>query len=329
MCAAMPRVAEVKTAVDEEGACPECRGTHLILDDVRGELVCDDCGLVLQDRAVDRSPEWTAYSAEAVTRFAHTGAPRDPLSGASGLTTVIPSPHRDANGTAIPIEGRGTLYRIQRLQRHASHALPGERSIPEAARVLDRFVSALDLPRNVRDEAGFLCRKAIQRRLARGRSIEVLVAGAVYAACRIGGVPRTLDELERVTGLPRTRVGAAYRSLHRELSLAVHASHPAEYVQRFCSELALSNRVEREALSLLREFEPPGTATSVSPCGTAGAAIYLASLVCDEPRSEKAIAKVAGVSEVTLRNRFQTMRVLLPEVESPRGRLPKTPRPRA
>ena len=321
----MPSIPRVETAVDEERTCPECESAHLVLDDVRGELVCDDCGLVLHDRAMDASPEWTAYAPDDARRVAHTGAPRDPLAGASGLTTVIPSPHRDAHGNPIPLEGRGALYRIQRLQRHASHGLPGERSLPEATRILDRFVSLLDLPRNVRDEAGFLCRKAIQRQLARGRSIEVLVAAAVYAACRVDGVPRTLDELQRVTGLSKTRVGAAYRSLHRELSLAVDVPHPTDYVQRFCSELGLSSRVERETVTLLRAFEPPGSATSVSPCGTAGAAIYLASLVCGDPRSEKAIAHVAGVSEVTLRNRYLEMKELLPGIESPRGRTPRRP----
>ncbi len=319
----MPTAPRIETTVDEDRICPECESTHLVLDEVRGELVCDDCGLVLQDQAIDESPDWSAYTSEEAQRLAHAGARRDPLFGASGLTTVIPSPRRDARGNAIPIEGRGTLYRIQRLQRHASHALPGERSLPEAMRILDRFVALLDLPRNVRDEAGYLCRKAIQRQLARGRSIEVLVAAAVYAACRVADVPRTLDELQRVTGLPKTRVGAAYRSLHRELALAVHTAHPADYVQRFCSELGMSTRVEREALTLLRRFEPPGTATSVSPCGTAAAAIYLSGLVCGESRSEKAVAKVAGVSEVTLRNRFLDMKVLLPGVESPRGRTPK------
>lgn len=309
-----------EAVVEEERSCPECGGTHLVVDDLRGELVCDGCGLVLEDRAVDRSAEWSAYTPEEAARVAHTGAPRDPLAGASGLLTVIPAPYRDARGKPIPSEGRGTLYRIQRLQRHASHALPGERSIPEAGRILDRYVAALDLPRNARDEAGFLCRKAIQRGLARGRSLELLVAGALYAACRIAGVPRTLDEVQKATDLPRIRVGAAYRTLHRELSLPVHVSHPADYVQRFCSELSLSPRVEREALALLHEFEPPGSATSVSPCGTAGAAIYLAALACDEPRSEKAVSKVAGVSEVTLRNRYAAMRTLVPEVETPRGR---------
>lgn len=319
----------IEPGIDEERTCPECESSHLVLDDVRGELVCDDCGLVLEDHTLDASPDWAAYSPEEAARIAHAGPPRDPLVGAAGLTTIIPAPRRDAHGNTIPIEGRGALYRIQRLQRHASHALPGERSLPEATRILDRFVGLLDLPRTARDEAGFICRKAIQRRLARGRSLELLVAGAVYAACRIGAVPRTLDEIERATGLSKIRVGAAYRSLHRELALSVHASRPADFVQRFCSELNLSPRVEREAFALLRQFEPPGTATSVSPCGTAAAAIYLAGLVSNEPRSEKAVAKVAGVSEVTLRNRFLDMKVLLPGVESPRGRTPKPGVPRA
>lgn len=325
----MAQVPQVEPVVDEERTCPECKGSHLVMDDVRGELVCDDCGLVLQEQAVDRSPEWTAYTPDEARRRAHTGAPRDPLAGASSLTTIIPTPHRDAQGNPIPFEGRGALYRIQRLQRHASHAMPGERSIPTAARILDRFVSLLDLPRNVRDEAGFICRKAIQRGLARGRSMEVLVAAAIYAACRVDGVPRTLDELQRVTGLPKTRVGAAFRSLHRELSLAVQAPQSAEYIQRFCSELELSAEVEREAARLLREFEPPGTSTSVSPCGTAGAAIYLACLATGESRSEKAVSRVAGVSEVTLRNRYLEMKPLLPGITSPRGRTRPTPIPRA
>lgn len=324
----MSRILGIDPRYDEERSCPECASTHLVLDDVRGEVTCDECGLVLSDRAMDASPEWSAYSAEEAARSSHTGARRDPIAGATGLTTVIPAPRRDAHGNAIPLEGRSALYRIQRLQRHASHGLPGERSLPEATRVLERFVAALDLPRNVRDEAAFLCRKAIQRQLARGRSIEILVAATVYAACRIAGVPRTLDEVQRMTGMSKIRVGAAYRCLHRELSLAVHIPRPGDYVERFCSELDLDRRVERESRALLERFDPPGNATSVSPSGSAGAAIYLAALVCGEPRSEKAIAQVAGVSEVTLRNRYLEMKALLPTLEVPRGRTPRSPRTR-
>ncbi len=302
----------VEILFEEDRVCPECKSAHLVADEVRGELVCDACGLVIRDHAIDPSPEWSAYSAEDTRRMAHTGAPRDLLSGASGLTTVIPVPRRDANGNPIPIAERGAFYRMQKLQRHSSHAFRGERSLPDAIRFLDRFSALLALPRTVRDEAGFICKKALQRRLSRGRSIEALVAGAVYAACRIDGVPRTLDEMERVTGLRKIAVGAAYRMLHRELRLAVRPCEPADYVRRFCSELSLGHPVEVEALRILGEVGPLEGPTSVSPGGSAGAAIYLACILCGEYRSQRAIALVAGVSEVTLRNRFVRMKDLLP-----------------
>src|SRR2546430_17298044 len=76
---------------------------------------------------------------------------------------------------------------------------PGGRSRHETIRSLDRVASLMGLPRPVKDEAGVICRKALEKGLVRGRSIEAIVAAAVYAACRIDGVPRTLDEVQHVT----------------------------------------------------------------------------------------------------------------------------------
>src|SRR5213079_1012202 len=83
---------------------------------------------------------------------------------------------------------------MRKLQRHSGHSRPGERSLPETIRSLDRVASLMGLPRPVKDEAGFICKKALEKGLVRGRSIEAIVAAAVYAACRIDGVPRTRSE---------------------------------------------------------------------------------------------------------------------------------------
>ena len=85
----------------------------------------------------------------------------------------------------------------------------------------------------------------------------------------------------------------------------VPPSKPADYVSRFCSELGLSTVVHRQALRILREIDDKDGSLALSPIGTTAAAIYLAGLVCRERRPQKLVAKVAGVSEVTLRNRFQ------------------------
>lgn len=65
---------------------------------------------------------------------------------------------------------------------------------------------------------------------------------------------------------------------------------------------------------------------ALSPVGTSAAAIYLAGIACGERRPQKLVAKVAGVSEVTLRNRFRyvTDPGLRELASAPRGRLVST-----
>ncbi len=316
-----------ESIVDDERACPECGSEHLVRDYTRGELVCDACGLVVSDTAIDEGPEWSAYSMEENARLARTGAPRNIIAGASSLTTVIPLSSKDARGNRIPLREREKFYRMRKLQHHSGHSRPGERSLPETIRALDRVSSLMGLPRPVKEEAGFICKKALEKGLVRGRSIEGIVAAAVYAACRIQGVPRTLDELQQVTGLRKKIIGKAYGALLRTLSLRVPPSRPADYVSRFCSKLGLSNQVLSESMRILKDLEKIDSSMSLSPVGTAAAAIYLASLARGERRPQKAIAKVAGVSEVTLRNRFQFLEDYVDRLVLPRGRTPKLPGP--
>jgi transcription initiation factor TFIIB len=191
--------------------------------------------------------------------------------------------------------------------------------------VLDRVASSLGLPRALKEQAGFLCKKALEKGLLRGRKIAGIVAAAVYASCRMGGVPRTLEELQHATGVRKKEVGKSYHILLRRLGLRVPPSKPADYVSRFCSELGLSTEVQRQAFRILKEIDDRDGSLALSPVGTAAAAIYLASLASGERRPQKLVAKVAGVSEVTLRNRFRyvadpNLRQL---ASAPRGPTPK------
>jgi len=310
--------------VDEVKVCPECGSNKLFRDYSRGELLCESCGLVIDEKQIDQGPEWTAYDSEERDRLSRTGAPRSYTSQSINLTTVIPSSNRDSRGNAIPPREMEKFYRMRKLQHHSGHSRPGERSLPDTLRALDRVSSLLELPRTIREEAGFICKKALEKGFLRGRSIDALVAAAVYASCRINGVPRTLEELSSITAMQKKVVAKAYGALARSLQLRVPPSKPADYISRFCSELGLGTSVETEARRILKEIDDIDGSLSLSPIGTSAAAIYLASLACGERRPQKAIAKVAGVSEVTLRNRFQLVnRQFMNSLSLPRGRVPK------
>ena len=310
--------------VEEIATCPECRSAHLVRDDQHGEVVCDACGLVISDSAIDPGPEWSAFDAEERNRLARTGAPRGYTGQSITLTTVIPFATRDSRGNPIPAKEREKYYRMRKLQRHSEHSRPGERSLPETMVVLDRVSAALGLPRALKEQSGFLCKKALEKGLLRGRRIVTIVGAVVYASCRLGGVPRTLEEVQTATGVKKKEIGRAYGILLRELGLRIPPARPADYVSRFCSELGLKADVQRQAHRVLGEIKDQEGSLSLSPIGTTAAAIYLAAIRCGQRRPQKLVAKVAGVSEVTLRNRFRLVKDVADRyLSTPRRGLPR------
>ena len=44
--------------------CPECGGINLILNKDKGEIICKDCGLVIEEKIVDFGQEWSEFDHE-------------------------------------------------------------------------------------------------------------------------------------------------------------------------------------------------------------------------------------------------------------------------
>ncbi|MEE9224024.1 MAG: TFIIB-type zinc ribbon-containing protein [Thermoplasmata archaeon] len=294
-----------KVELVSDDACPECGSVHLYRDDHRGELVCDSCGLVVNESEIDTGPEWRAYTAEDSKRMARTGAPLSQRSHDLGLSTVISYTSRDFHGNPIPAKQRDRYNRMRMLHRQSNLLRPGQRSLVQALTVLDRMASRLGIPPRIRDEAALITRKALKKGMVRGRSIEGVVAAALYAACRMNNVPRTLEEMSKVAEVDRKKLRKAYSAISRQIKLKVPLVRPEEYVSRFCSELDLGPDVEAETRRILNELDGTMGTSSFAPSGTVAAAIYVASVRCGEKKPQRLIAEVAGVSEVTIRNRFQ------------------------
>lgn len=287
--------------------CPECGSTHLTRDYERGELVCVECGLVLDDTMIDQGPEWRAFDAEQGEKRARTGAPMTYTIHDKGLSTTISWKNRDSYGKSIPAKNRAQLYRLRKWQRRIRVSNATERNLAFALGELDRMASGMGLPRNVRETAAVIYRKAVNENLIRGRSIEGVVAASLYAACRKCKVPRTLDEVAGTSRVGRKEIGRTYRFMARQLMLKLMPTRPQDYVSRFCSELKLSGEVQSKALEILKEATDKELTSGRGPTGVAAAAIYVSSILCNERRTQREVADVAGVTEVTIRNRYKEL----------------------
>ncbi|MFO8110052.1 MAG: transcription initiation factor IIB [Thermoplasmata archaeon] len=296
---------ESKVQLEKMTECPECNSEHISKDYGRGEIICEKCGLVLDDYYIDEGPEWRAFDSAQRQNRARTGAPMNYMTHDKGLSTHISWKNKDAYGRTIPHKNRGQVYRVRKWHRRIRISNASERNLASALRELDRLSSNMGLPRSIRETAAMIYRQAVEKNLIRGRSIETVIASSLYAGCRKCDVPRTLTEVAKASEIDEKQIGRAYRFLSRELELKLMPTRPEEYINRFCSKLELGRNVVARGEDVISQANDLGLTSGKGPTGVAAAAIYIASIVEGTPRTQRAISEVAGVTEVTIRNRYK------------------------
>ncbi|MDD3175821.1 MAG: transcription initiation factor IIB [Candidatus Nanoarchaeia archaeon] len=282
--------------------CPECGSLNLFYNKEKGEIICKDCGLVIEDKMVDFDQEWREFDSEAAARKRRTGAPMTYTQFDKGLGTDV---GRKADLYKFEGKTKSKFFRLQKWQQRVSSAL--ERNLKQALSELKRVSSFLRLPSSVDEEASRIYTLAVQRGLVRGRSMESVVAGALYAACRRHDVPRTLDELGEASGIEKKEIGRTYRFITRELQIKILPSNPADYIARFASALKLTAETQSRSVEIIESAQHVELTSGRGPTGIAAAALYVAALINGEKRTQREVADVAGVTEVTIRNRYKEL----------------------
>jgi len=287
----------------EESTCPPDK---IVYDSARAEYVCLETGEVIEDRIIDDRAEWRAFTPEEEERRARTGGPITPTVHDMGFSTVIDYMNRDASGKPL-ISKKYQLSKLRKWQSRIKVISSIERNLVQAMNELDRLTSLMNLPSYIREEAARIYREAVEKGLVRGRSIEAIVAAAVYLACRIRKLPRTLDEIAEYSRVERKDIARCYRLLLRELGIKVATADPADFVYRIANALGLPGSVVKAAIEALRIARERGITGGKDPVGLAAAAVYYACERLGIERSQKEIASVAGVTEVTVRNRYKEL----------------------
>lgn len=294
--------AQVDGSVDTDG-CPECGG-HVTGGD-RDERVCDDCGLVVDDQPIEAGPEWRAFDAAERDDRSRVGAPMSEMLHDRGLSTTIGFDRTDAYGNTLDARKRRQLDRLRTWDRRSKIEGSRDRNLRHALGEIDRMASARGLPKPIRETASVIYRRALDEDLLRGRSIEGMAAAALYAASRLDGVARSIDEIAAVSRVDDLEIKRAYRYIDRELGLETPPAHPNEYLGRFGSALECGEETERLARQLVETVVEKGIHSGKSPVGIAASALYAASQLRNEQLTQAHISEVANVSEVTIRNRYR------------------------
>jgi len=298
------RVPTTHTKVQQ---CPECGSNRLMRDYECAEIVCMNCGFVIAAKLADRGPEWRAFNDEQRAKRARVGAPLTYTIHDKGLSTMIDWHDRDVYGKRLSPGQKAQIYRLRKWQRRIRVSDATERNLAFALSEISKIANALNLPKNILETASVIYRKAVKERLIRGRSIQGVTAAAVYVACRQCGLARTLEEIAQASNISKKEVGRSYRFLIKELDYFIPPLKPSQYIAKFSNQLAMAGKVEEIAHKILANARELKLTSGRGPTGIAAAASYIASVLTGERKTQREIAEIAQVTEVTIRNRYKEL----------------------
>jgi transcription initiation factor TFIIB len=284
----------------------------MVTDQNTGELFCGTCGLVLTDKISDTGAEWRSFANDETNRT-RVGAGTSLTMHDMGLSTIIGTQNKDSTGKPLTSAMKSSIERLRtwdsRTQAHSS----AERNLRQALNEMDKLKDKLALTDAVIEKAAYIYRKAMEKKLVRGRSIHGLVAACLYASCRNTETPRTLDDIAKGINIRRKDVARCYRLIFRELELKMPVVDPVKGVSRIASIAKLTEKSKRKAVKILEMAKKLGISAGKDPMGIAAAALYLACISTGETKSQKEISMASGVTEVTIRNRCAGLRKMIQE----------------
>ncbi len=292
-------------AFDSNSNCSRCGKKSMLIDEVTGEQFCGKCGYVISEKVDESGPERKSYSTPGGIDTSRTGAPTSLTRHDKGLSTVINPANRDASGRPLSASMKTTITRLRtwdsRSQSHAS----ADRNLRLAFSELDRLKDKLAISSITLEKAAYIYRKALEKKLVRGRSISAMIAASLYAACRDTEIPRTLKDVTEASNVKRKDISRCYRILHQELELKMPVVDSIQCIAKISSKLKMTEKTKRHAIKIIKEVQEQNESAGKDPMGLAASALYLSCVQTGVSVTQRDIAEAAGVTEVTIRNRYK------------------------
>lgn len=289
---------------NKDAKCPECGAHDLIRDYNRGEVLCANCGLVIEGEILFSGPDWRAYTSEEEKDRSHAG---DPVtwSRADNLRTHIGNVSRDGMGNRISKEKVSELRRQSRLDER--EILSHSRNLKTAFKELDRIKSQLALPPQVVESTAVIYRKALSEGSIRGRSIDGMIAAAIYLSARSHGFPKTLKAIQEISNVSMKELSGCVRILATDLKFKYKPTDFLSLCHQLGERLNLTIHTRQVAAEIINDAQKAGLTIGKNPVSVVSAALYIAAIKTGERRTQQQIAVVADTTPVTIRNRFKEL----------------------
>ena len=290
--------------------CSACNNLtrSTITDPESGEIICSNCGIVILDRIEDYvHEERRAHSMEEVYARSRTGAPASLAFHDKGLCTIIGKANIDASGKVLDASILPQIEKLRKWNAWINVHKSSDRNLRRAFQRLDILKDKLGLTDSIVEKTAYIFRKVHERQLVRGRTIDGMLAAAVYIVCREMGTSITLKDIAVASNLTYKDISRNYGVLVFELDIKIPLVDPMKCIVKVASRLGINERTKMRAMGIMNEVIKKEMGSGKVPMGLAGAVLYLTCQMTGQDVSQTSIAAASGVTEVTIRNRFKDL----------------------
>lgn len=253
--------------------CPECGNNETRT--INGEEICKSCGLVLDE------PISQEYIDDIGKKYAE-----QPILATAGS--------RQEDGRIVK---KSWLYSTR------------EKNLKQAYAKIELISSTLKIPNNTITEAQFIFKSAVDKGINRGRDNNSIIHASIYAACIINQIPKIPREIIRNTELTRSELLRAYKIIKKELNLQSATINPVDLVNRFGTRLKLKQETITQAIEIIENLQKQNKLEGKKPETIVAAAIYLSAKKNGEKITQRAVANMLGIIEVTIRKRCKEIAI--------------------
>jgi len=281
-------------------SCPHCGSHEIAFDHIDGVYVCIRCGSVV-GRAFYEGYEQRWFDTDLPrTSGSYTDTVHDHGIGGTDF---------DLSSGRVKVSDR-TKWRNLRSVLVKSRTTKAERVVEKALRHLNMYAKKLDIPSYVKESAAKMLRKAVEGGNYKDKTLRNLAVAAIYVALKIHGLPKPAKLLCKEAGIELKDLWHAEKKIYEAnngFSAATKQHSPETYITLLVSKLGLSNGVEKLAIKLIGEYRKLNLDVGKPAVGIAAAAVYLASILMNEKKTQQQVAEALGISDVSIRSRYGEM----------------------
>jgi transcription initiation factor TFIIB len=240
----------------------------------------------LSDKIQEIQPEWRNFelssSDGSFNDRSRIGMPTSLARHDMGLSTIIGRTDRDVSGQKIDAVMRSTMERLRTWDTRTQTHTPAGRSLKHAFFQLDVLKDKLGLSNTIAEKAAYIYRKAQES-------------------------PRTLKDIAAYSNVKLKEFARSYRLLYLELDLKIPIVNPMKCIERVANKANLSETTKRQAAQIMNNITKREISAGKDPMELAASVLYVSCIKTGENITQNSISEAAGVTEVTLRNRYKDL----------------------